>query len=53
MTDVEPSVIRCAPGQRTPKDQIKLRERPTLYSTDARGLSGQQNDVAVAFARAA
>jgi hypothetical protein len=34
--------ISCAPGQRTPKDRIKLRERPPAYSTEPRGLrSGQ------------
>jgi len=33
-------ITRCAPGQRTPKDQIRLRERPSTVSTHARGLSG-------------
>ena len=34
------TITRCAPGQRTPKDQIRLRERPQTVSTHARGLSG-------------
>lgn len=40
----EPSVTSCAPGARTPKDQVRQRERPPsriVASTEARGLSGQ------------
>ena len=39
----EINITRCAPGQRTPKDQIRLRERhlSIIASSDARGLSGQ------------
>jgi len=33
-------VTRYSPGQRTPKDQIRFRERPQTVSTHARGLSG-------------
>jgi hypothetical protein len=37
------SITRCAPGKRTPKDQIKPRDRPPsiIASSEARGLSGQ------------
>jgi hypothetical protein len=35
------SVMRCAPGQRTPKDQIKLRARPPVFATLAGLVSGQ------------
>jgi hypothetical protein len=34
----EPPIKSCAPGQRTPKDQIKLRERPSLPESKANGL---------------
>lgn len=35
---IEPTIIRCAPGQRTPKDQIRARERPGSIDTPANGL---------------
>ena len=42
MTDsIDPVVTRCAPGQRTPRDQIRMRDRPVCYSMESRGLSGQ------------
>lgn len=39
----EISITRCAPGKRTPKDQIRVRELPPsiIASSEARGLSGQ------------
>jgi hypothetical protein len=40
----EPSITRCEPGRRTPKDQIRIRERqmsPVTLTTSVRGISGQ------------
>jgi hypothetical protein len=41
----EIAVKSCAPGQRTPKDQIRVRERvivsPVVFSTSSRGISHQ------------
>jgi hypothetical protein len=41
----EPSITRCEPGRRTPKDQIRVRERqivsPVALTTSVRGISGQ------------
>jgi hypothetical protein len=40
MSLAEPTITPCAPGRRTPKDQIRLRERPPVSGTIIR-ISGQ------------